>query len=139
MLDGQVVGFAWSPDGKTIAALRLVDVFDGGSLSSAGASAGRPRRPGSPAPSRTEIRPTFVDVASGDIHSDPAVTPSITYINAILAYFDQFALSHRLWAPDSSSILLPTLGSDGIERIDALYPDGGPSAEFDGALAFWSP
>ena len=50
LLDGQVVGFSWSPDGKTIAALRLVEVFDGGALGSphrrarARPPAHRPRR-----------------------------------------------------------------------------------------------
>ncbi len=149
LLDGQVVGFSWSPDGKTIAALRLVEVFDGGALGSpapsgSGASAGSPAAASaspvaSAAPSRTEIRLTFIDVASGDIRSDPSVTPSITYINAVLAYFDQYSLSHRLWAPDSSSIILPELAQDGSEHIGVLYPDGASPVSFEGTLAFWSP
>ena len=32
------------------------------------------------------------------------------------AYFDQYALSHRLWAPDSSSFLLPVVDADGAPR-----------------------
>ena len=91
------------------------------------------------APSRTEIRLTFIDVASGDIRSDPSVTPSITYINAVLAYFDQYSLSDRLWAPDSSSIILPKLAQDGSQRIGVLYPDGASPVSFEGTLAFWSP
>ena len=35
------------------------------------------------------------------------VVPGATFVNDVLAYFDQYALSHRLWAPDSSSFLLP--------------------------------
>ena len=80
-----------------------------------------------------------MDVASGDIRSDPNVTPSITYINAILAYFDQYALSHRLWSPDSSAIILPQLAQDGSEHIGILYADGGTPVTFEGTLAFWSP
>ena len=143
LLGGQVVGFSWSPDGKTIAALRLVDVFDGGTIGSPAPSAsGTPASSSaaaSAAPSRTEIRLTFVDVASGDIRSDPNVTPSITYINAVLAYFDQYALSHRLWSPDSSAIILPQLAQDSSEHIGILYADGGTPVTFEGTLAFWSP
>ena len=72
LLDGSVVGFWWSPDGATIAALRVATV-DG-------------------AP---EVRLVFVDVASGDIRAEPLVRPSLVFIEQVLPYFDQYALSHR--------------------------------------------
>ena len=116
LLDGSVVGFWWSPDGATLAALRVANV-DG-------------------AP---EIRLVFVDAASGDIRAEPPVRPSSVFIEQVLAYFDQYALSHRLWAPDSSSFLLPVLDADGTSRVLAVTPDGEVLARLDGAMAFWSP
>ncbi len=115
LLRGSVVGFWWSPDGATLAAIRLGTV-DG-------------------AP---EVRLVFVDVASGDIRAEPLVGLSSVFIDQVLAYFDQYALSHRLWAPDSSSFLLPVV-EDGAARVLAVTPDGQVLAGLDGAMAFWSP
>ena len=60
------------------------------------------------------------------------------FIEQVLPYFDQYALSHRLWAPDSSSFLLPILDADGTSRVLAVTPDGEVLARLDGAMAFWS-
>lgn len=115
LLDGSVVGFWWSPDGATLAAIRVATV-DG-------------------AP---EVRLVFVDVASGDIRAEPPVRPSSVFIEQVLTYFDQYALSHRLWAPDSSSFLLPVLDADGVSRVLAVTPDAEVLARLDGVMAFWS-
>jgi hypothetical protein len=81
----------------------------------------------------------FVDVATGDILSDPQVLPGDRYVRGLMEYFDQYALSHRLWAPDSSSILLPQSGPDGTTHIDVFFPDGGQPVPIDGDIGFWSP
>ncbi len=133
LLDGRVVTFAWSPDGTTIAAVRVVPVTDGASTSSAGPTS-------SPAANeRSEIRMTFVDVATGRIRSQPAIDPASTYVNMLMTYFDQYGLSHRLWAPDSSSLLVPQDHADGTTHVDVLFPDGDPSVSLDGEIGFWSP
>ena len=133
LLDGPVVSFAWSPDGKTIAAIGLVRLPDGSAVSSS-----------SPAPSAApggavEVHLWFVDVASGDIRSDPRVLPGERYVRGLMEYFDQYALSHRLWAPDSSSILLPQDSIDGTTHIDVFFPDGGEPVSIEGDIGFWSP
>jgi hypothetical protein len=133
LLDGRVVSFAWSPDGTTIAAIRVVPVTDGASTSSTSPAA-------SPAPTeRSEIRMTFVDVASGRIRSQPVIDPGDRYVNLVLTYFDQYGLSHRLWAPDSSSILVPQAHADGTTSVDVFFPDGDPPVSLDGEIGFWSP
>ena len=116
LLDGSVVGFWWSPDGATLAAIRIATV-DG----------------------EAEASLVFVDVASGDIRAESPVRPSTVFIGQVLSYFDQYALSHRLWAPDSSSFLLPVLDADGASRVLAVTPDGKVLAHLDGVMAFWSP
>jgi TolB protein len=63
----------------------------------------------------------------------------LTYVNGILAYFDQYALSHRVWAPDSSSILLPEVAADGSTHISVRPVGGDPPIMLEGELAFWSP
>ena len=134
LLDGRVVSFAWSPDGTTIAAIRLVpfpDVLASSPSLSPSAS---------PAPDGlTEIRLAFVDVASGEIRSESRVTPGSLYVGALLTYFDQYALSHRLWAPDSSSILLPQDDEIRTTRLDVFFVNGDRPITLEGEIGFWSP
>ena len=132
LLDGTLVGFWWSPDGKTIAGLRVQPVAGGAAAPSAS--------PGSsPAPPETEIGLLFVDVATGKIQSQAVVNPGQLFIDQVLTYFDQYSLSHHLWAPDSSSILLPVIDETGMTRIAVMPRAGGPPRMIDGALGFWSP
>jgi TolB protein len=151
VLDGLVVGFFWSPDGRTIAALRLQAA--GGSTAEAGpvlaaAAASSPMPTPSAAPSQTaapsaqptEVRVVFVDVATGTIRSQRVVQPGRRFVNEVLPYFDQYALSHRVWAPDSSALLLPLVDASGRTQLVALRPDGDDNPlTIDGEAGFWSP
>jgi TolB protein len=128
LVDGAIVSFWWSPNGKTIAALRVREATPSSSSPDPSASA----------PAST-VRLLFVDVATGKIRSQPAVRPAPTFINGVLAYFDQYSLSHRVWAPDSSSILLPELSDDGTTHLSVRFPDGAPPIELAGEIGFWSP
>jgi TolB protein len=134
LIDGAVASFWWSPDGRTIAALRVQEVAGSGRPTPAASSAA----PESAAP-ETEVRLLFVDVATAKTRSQPVVHLGANFVNGVIAYFDQYALSHRVWAPDSSSILLPEADDDGSAHVTVRYPDGEPSIELDGELGFWSP
>jgi TolB protein len=81
----------------------------------------------------------FVDVASGKVRSQPVVQPGVRFIETFLVYFDQYALSHRIWAPDSSSLLLPEALPDGSTRLTVRFPDGELPLALDGDIGFWSP
>jgi len=128
LVDGAVVAFWWSPDGKTIAALRVQP-----SIASATPSAAPSQEPA------TEVRLIFSDVASGETLSQPIVRPAERFVSSLLAYFDQYALSHRLWAPDSTSILLPEVDEVGTTHVIVRYVDGSDPTQLDGDFAFWSP
>jgi hypothetical protein len=131
LLDGLVVGFWWSPDGSTIAALRVQPV--------AGAGSSLVPRPSASGGAETEIRLVFVDVASGEIRSDPVVRPAPRFVTQVLAYFDQYTLSHRVWAPDSASLVLPEATDAGTTQLTVHFADGRPSAALEGEIGFWSP
>ncbi len=150
LLDGTVVGFFWSPDGRTIAALRLQT--GSGSTTAAGpfvaaaavtAADGPSAAASQPAPTpiaNPELHLLFVRVADGSIRSDRVVQLSRSFVNQFLPYFDQYALSHRVWAPDSSALLLPLGNPAGSDQLVIFPPDG--SAEptrIDGQSGFWSP
>jgi len=135
LLDGAVVSFWWSPDGRTIAALRVQRAGDRGSQSPEAS----PAAGASPTPPANEIRLLFVDVATGDITAQPIVQPGQVFVDQLLPYFDQYALSHDLWAPDSSSILLPIVDPSGLPKVASIPRDGSPPVELDGVIGFWSP
>jgi hypothetical protein len=78
-------------------------------------------------------------VATGEIRSQRAVQPGRRFLAELLPYFDQYALSHRVWSPDSSAILLPLVDASGHTQLVALRPDGGNILTIEGEAGFWSP
>ena len=135
LLDGLVVSFWWSPDGKTVAAVRVVQTTP--STSPAPVASGATPAP-TPEPTG-EVHLVFVDVASGKVLSDPVIRPASTFVNGILSYFDQYSLSHRMWAPDGASFLMPEVDEAGATFLAVRYADGRPPVALDGAIGFWSP
>ena len=154
VLDGSVVSFWWSPDGKTIAAIRVQPIERATDASAApspsathaipspasGSAASGSAAP-APSPSQppSEVRLLFVDVASGEIQSQSVVEPGRLFIDQFMTYFDQYALSHQLWAPDSSAILLPVADAAGTTTISVVPRNGDRPLTLDGAIGFWSP
>jgi TolB protein len=155
LLDGNVVGFYWAPDGRTIAAMRLQagngsTVADGavvaaGALVAAATSTPSQTPRQTPTPTSTptpdaELHLIFVNVADGAVRSDAVIRLTNLFVSQFLPYFDQYALSHHVWAPDSNSILLPVIDRTGRDRLVALPVDGSSTSRtFDGEFGFWSP
>ena len=145
LLDGSVVSFFWSPDGRTIAALRLAQPGDlpGTARADVVLAAAREPAPPTAGPVQAEgvpARLAFVDVASGAVRSERVVHLGADFVNQLLPYFDQYALSHRLWSPDGASILLPLVDADGTGRLYVVPADGSaPRPVADGVKGFWSP
>ncbi|HET7472483.1 MAG TPA: hypothetical protein VFJ71_05105 [Candidatus Limnocylindrales bacterium] len=134
LLDGLVVASFWSPDGRTVAALRLQASGGSTALAPGALAAAVPSAP------PNEVHLLFVDVASGAVRSDRVVQPGGRLVSEVLPYFDQYELSHRPWAPDSSSFLLPIVTDAGTSEVVALPPDGGePTFSIRAGAAFWSP
>ena len=144
LLGSDVVAFFWSPDGRTIAALTLEPPDDEivGIPGARFASARGPQPGPEDAPPPAEGVPltlAFVDVASGTVRSSRAAEVTGRFVNNVLPYYDQYALSHQLWAPDSSAIALP-LDDDGEDQLFVIPADGSEMTPLGGAdLGFWSP
>ncbi len=141
--DGPVMAFFWSPDGRTIAALEFVDPDEGGPV-----EAGAGSRVASLAgemtvaaqPNGLPARLLFVDVASGEVRSERDLRLSDLFAFQVLPFFDQYALSHRLWSPDSTRLALPIADDAGPDRLVLLNAAGGdPVPLAEGSMAFWSP
>ncbi|HEV8403635.1 MAG TPA: hypothetical protein VGQ31_11430 [Candidatus Limnocylindrales bacterium] len=148
LLPDGVVAFFWSPDGSTIAALELVSpgsdqVADTGSggivLARSAAVRGRPV-PLTAAPPGTALRLAFVTVESGAVVSQQNVRLSDVFIEQVLPFFDQYALSHRLWSPDGAAVVVPVVSDDGAVHLTSVRADGTDTRVVtDGAMAFWRP
>jgi TolB protein len=156
LLDGTVVSFWWSPDGRTIAALRVQPSEASPpstppTPSAVAASAAAMTPSGSPAPGSaaasaspqlpppTDAYVVFVDVASGAIESQSIIHPSELFIDQFLTFFDQYATSHQIWAPDSSSLIVPVTDAGAETRLAVMPRTGDQRTLIDGEIAFWTP
>jgi hypothetical protein len=133
------VGFFWSPDGKTIATLRIPGPGDD-DVASVGNALPAVVFPPAAATSGYDLHLAFVDVASGSLRSSRDVRISETFGLQLLPYFDQYALSHRFWSSDSASFMLPLVSEDDVVGIVLLPPDGSASRRVvDGEMGSFSP
>ena len=151
-----VVAFFWSPDGRRIATIGLTTPSNppsalrghGTGISGPAAGAGRlasvrdVAAVDAPAPDLDGIPVgvQFVDVDAGTATPVETVQLSPLFVTQVLPYFDQYALSHRVWSPDRASIVLPVIGDDGTEVLQVLRADGSaPRVLASGSIGFWSP
>jgi TolB protein len=131
LLEGPVVAFFWSPDGRTIAA--ILPSRPGDDPASPGTDTGT-QAPG------VTARLAMVDVSTGAVRSERVVQLGVPFVNQLLPYFDQYALSHQLWSPDSASILLPLVDAAGQGQVVVVSAgDSEPRPVTGGAEGFWSP
>jgi TolB protein len=136
----QVITFFWSPDGRSIAYLTR-------EAGTGGPQAGRPLGLARAAPvsttfqdrDRLVLRLWVVDVASGEQRLLTSFQPTPIFVTQFIPYFDQYALSHRLWSPEGDAVVLPML-EDGHQGIYVIPIDGAQKQRVaDGSMAFWSP
>ncbi len=141
LLAGPTVAFFWAPDGRTIAGLELaapgnnpIAATSGIQLAAADTAAVTPRAVG------LALRLAFVDVASASVTTSRSVLVSDTFSGQVIPFFDQYALSHRFWAADGGSIVLPVVARDGTEELLAIPADGSePRSLGPGVSASWRP
>lgn len=133
--DNQVVtddsphAFFWSPDGTMLA--YLVRASNGqSSLPFASTnSQATPQR----------LTWKIITLADKKILTLVSFLPTDTFAS-IIAYFDQYAQSLRLWSPDSTSLVYSMVESDGSDAVYVINSDGStkPKRVSDGASASWS-
>ncbi len=141
LLQGPVVAFFWAPDGRTIAALQVLQSTDDNIAALRGDGTARLARAQIAAPAAgIGVQLVFVETATGTIRSKRIVRLADLFVSQLLPYFDQYALSHRIWSADSHAIALPVVADDGTSGIVAIPADGGAATRIaDGVAAAWSP
>ena len=128
-----VLAFFWSPDGRYLAYFTANQGRDNEIQVRARHSLAKPVQ------QRTiEFRLFAIDVTTGEGLQLAAFTPTFTFLSQFLPFFDQYALSHRIWSPDSTALVLPIRVQD-ESRIFVVPVNGGqPQAIAMGDMAFWS-
>lgn len=133
--DGPVFGFFWSPNGQAIAYLTLPSEQTEEEVKAEGEILARPQ------PQHNDVRLELrvVQVSTGQRRVLLQFAPTNLFLSQFLPFFDQYALSHRLWSPASDALVLPTLDSDGDSQIMLVPLDGSlPRPLAEGVMAFWS-
>lgn len=110
----EIVAFFWSPDGSKILFFDLD--LDG-------------------------IGPSWKvwTAATGEVSVYPALRLGEQFIQQILPFFEQYALSMQLWAPDSSAFAYPAQVSGGAGIFVQDLEGGAPQLVSDGTWVSWSP
>lgn len=165
LTDDIVLAFFWSPDGRHIAYFTLAHIAehvrhnilpntdaavrDGGFWNGA---EGESEREADETESEEieEARTLWFNLWVVDIEQDErrlvtTFEPVEAFVNYFLPFFDQYALSHRIWSPDSDAVVLPMTKRDidGGERtivyvVPVLRRGGPPWPIAEGSMAFWS-
>jgi TolB protein len=173
--DDVVLAFFWSPDGDKIAYFTVAQIADAvadvlpdpGVLARDGGAQVRLYTL-TPGPENEDVDPTpeqlsdeeaevietselWLNVWVVDVHTHESsliatFEPVDRFVNEFLPFFDQYAKSHRIWAPDSSAVVLPMMKIDDAgqraAQICVVPVDptaGGVRRVGDGLMAFWSP
>jgi TolB protein len=130
-----VIAFFWSPDGQHIAYLTPSLEQGEGEISSTGNPmlVSQKVQRGS---LLLELR--VIDIASKEDKRLATFTPTSLFVDQFLPFFDQYALSHRLWSPDSSAVVLPITNAENKKQITVFGLDGTVTAVGEGDTPFWS-
>jgi TolB protein len=148
-----VLAFFWSPDGRYIATVTaesdnddlnagipLQLVKQAASIAKSAprseAVASKPSLVQQPVPILLDL--SVIEAATGQSRNLSTFQPARGFLGQFLPFFDQYALSHRVWSPDSQSLLFP-MHIDGEDRVVVLSVDGKTVRQIaDGNMPFWS-
>jgi TolB protein len=138
-----VIAFFWSPDGRSIAYLSpdLGSTEPGARFPTDLRSVNSGFWPASNAMQSGEVRLrlSVVDVESSQRRQLSSFEPTSLFISQFIPFFDQYALSHRIWSPDSRSLVMPMVDGSGREQVYVIPVDGAAAVPIaNGSIGFWS-
>jgi TolB protein len=91
-----------------------------------------------PPPTSVQLGLEVVDVITASRRPLFAFSPSEPFLNQFLTFFDQYAKSHSIWSPDSSSLVLSSEvhGQPALQVVDVARNQQRIIAS--GYMAAWS-
>lgn len=131
-----VLAFFWSPDGRSIAYITAGQGEEDGGINALAKTRPVARRAAQQGQALLTL--SVVDVDSGRGLRLLDFEPTLVYLSQYLPFFDQYALSHQVWSPDGSALVLPVRQED--ENVVLIVPTRGGQAYrlAEGDIAFWS-
>jgi TolB protein len=141
-----VIAFFWSPDGQSIAYLTLdrIEELEEGQASSntlqfVSRSSFQEERQAAQVVRRIFLNLWVLNLDEEEPRSLITFEPTDVFLNQFLPFFDQYALSHRLWSPDSTALVLPIQDEDDQNVLVVVPVDGDePQVIAEGEVGFWS-
>jgi hypothetical protein len=88
----------------------------------------------------TRLLWSVLNVVDGSIQRAASFAPTRDQVY-LLSYFDQFALSHRVWSPDGTRIAygdLLTADQPVVQILDVNTPGSTPQTVAPGTIGIWS-
>jgi len=135
------LAFFWSPDGRYLATINTGDNTQDIGVNVTQTDDGRRPTLSKPRPQASphQFNLAIIDLTTGEERQLFAFSPSVLFISQFLPFFDQYALSHQIWSPNSDALVLPVLEESGSHVI-VVPIDGGPTTDLGrGEMPFWSP
>lgn len=149
--DEIVLAFFWSPDGRKIAYVTVhgrnddaIQVFARvermrTSKANGALVAGGNLWAGTAAQEGLFLDLWLVDVDTVQSYRLATFEPSRLWLSQFLPFFDQYALSHSIWSPDSRALVLPMVNDEGEPGVYVVSAaDGRRDFLTDGIIGFWS-
>jgi TolB protein len=135
-----VLAFFWSPDGRQIAYLTLNNRQGDDVYAANDVRTQRVSRMAQPVQQGGSgfFALSVVNVTTGQGLRLMNFQPTPIFATQFMPFFAQYALSHQMWSPDSSAVVLPVRNDTG-DIIMVVPVDGGaPRVVAEGDIAFWS-
>lgn len=138
VVDNLVIAFFWSPDGRYIAYFTVAELDDSTIQAGSPAKGGDLSKPGIQEEEALFLEVWIADMQDGSARRLRAFEPTNLFVFQFLPFFDQYSLSHRIWSPNSQSLVLPMI-EEGAPRISIVPIDGSDAQVVgDGIIGFWS-
>lgn len=135
----QVLAFFWSPDGRYLATIALPgeneDILAQGAGGRNGRVQAKPATWAQLTPHGFQLR--LIDVQNGEDRLLTTFEPTLVFLSQFLPFFDQYAHSHRLWSPDSQTLVLPQRANR-QNQVWLIPITGEPIRLTEGDMPFWS-
>lgn len=134
------LAFFWSPDGRYLAAINTGDNsenFGTNVMKRMTAVAPSPPNPIYSRRATNLIWPSSTWKQAKNGRRSPLCLQDCSSAN--FAVFDQYALSHHIWSPNSDAVVLSVMEESG-SQVKIIPVDGGPTTDLGrGDMPFWSP
>jgi TolB protein len=137
--DNIVVAFFWSPNGRYLATINTGDINEDIGVNVADhEQPARRTQAKAAAQFNHQFNLAIIDVETGEESQVMSFYPTGIFISQFLPFFDQYALSHNIWSPNSDALVLP-LREEGESRVKVVQINNQALIDLgQGDMAFWS-